>query len=464
MKLLHNNIWLSYYGDDFTGSTDVMETLAFNGIPTALFLKPPTNEEVSSFKLKKNVGGEILKAFGVAGISRSLNKQEMEKELLPVFKKISQIPTDFFHYKVCSTMDSAPDKGNIGRATELAERFFPSATVPIIIGAPFLNRFVIFGNLFARIGAETFRLDLHPVMANHPVTPMRESDIRRHLALQSDKKCQLFDLHDFELNEEEKIEKVKSLSRNPGDFLLFDTFNLHHLETTGALIFKIKQTKTQLLVGSSGINYALAKYLQKIGEIENVENTSKADKAEQIIVVAGSCSPITANQLNYAAKKGFEEIRIDVINLLNHPEKEMDAIIKKASQILSQNKSLTIFSAKGPGDNSIAMVNQWMAEHGDDNSGKIIGKAMGKIMKSLLEKHGKIRVVSAGGDTSGYVSRELGIYALETLCPIAPGAPLCVAHSKNPAFDGLEISLKGGQNGKENYFEAILNGGIIDSI
>ena len=69
-----------------------------------------------------------------------------------------------------------------------------------------------------------------------------------------------------------------------------------------------------------------------------------------------------------------------------------------------------------------------------------------------------------GGDTSGHVSRALGIHALETLMPIAPGAPLCYAHSKDSAFDGLEISLKGGQNGTKTYIQSILAGKNIDHI
>ena len=44
-----NKFLLSFYGDDFTGSTDVMETLALNGLPTALFLKTPTLDEVNAF-------------------------------------------------------------------------------------------------------------------------------------------------------------------------------------------------------------------------------------------------------------------------------------------------------------------------------------------------------------------------------------------------------------------------------
>jgi uncharacterized protein YgbK (DUF1537 family) len=63
-----------------------------------------------------------------------------------------------------------------------------------------------------------------------------------------------------------------------------------------------------------------------------------------------------------------------------------------------------------------------------------------------------------GGDTCGYSAKQLNIYALEMVIAIAPGAPLCRAHSELARFDGIEISLKGGQNGTPAYFVQILNG------
>ncbi|MEM9324396.1 MAG: four-carbon acid sugar kinase family protein, partial [Bacteroidota bacterium] len=164
--LVHNDLFLSYYGDDFTGSADVMESLTFNGIPAALFLEPPTIEEVERFRLKldfASVDGKI-KAFGVAGVARSMSPGQMDEELPPIFEQISKIPADFFQYKACSTFDSAPHIGNIGHAAEIASRYFKTGFIPLVIGAPFLNRFVVFGNLFARVGEDTFRLDRHPTM------------------------------------------------------------------------------------------------------------------------------------------------------------------------------------------------------------------------------------------------------------------------------------------------------------
>ncbi|MBL2103911.1 four-carbon acid sugar kinase family protein, partial [Klebsiella pneumoniae] len=66
------------------------------------------------------------------------------------------------HYKVCSTFDSAPRIGSIGSALEIGRAIYGGRTVPIIVGAPDLGRYQVFGNLFARAGGEIFRIDRHP--------------------------------------------------------------------------------------------------------------------------------------------------------------------------------------------------------------------------------------------------------------------------------------------------------------
>lgn len=48
---------------------------------------------------------------------------------------------------------------------------------------------------------------------------------------------------------------------------------------------------------------------------------------------------------------------------------------------------------------------------------------------------------------------------LEFLVPLGAATPLCRAGSHDPAFDGLEISLKGGQLGEIDYFERVVRGG-----
>src|SRR5712671_3605729 len=98
-----NKLLISFYGDDFTGSTDALEQLTSAGVRTALFIKPPTKKQLASFN--------NLQAVGVAGMTRSMTPDAMERELKPAFKKLKALGARHVHYKVCSTFDSSPTVG-----------------------------------------------------------------------------------------------------------------------------------------------------------------------------------------------------------------------------------------------------------------------------------------------------------------------------------------------------------------
>ncbi len=465
--ILDSKMLISFYGDDFTGSTDVMESLALNGVRTALFLKPPTQEDIDSFQLKNSIDGagkKEIQAFGVAGISRSLRVTEMEAELRPIFEAISNIPADFFHYKVCSTFDSSPEIGSIGYAADLAIEYFPAESIPLLIGAPFLNRFCLFGNLFARIDGITYRLDQHPTMSRHPVTPMTESDLRLHLGKQTRRPVELMDLFALEVPPAEQDRIYTSLAQN-GNLVLLDTYNIDHLMAVGRLIVEHKAPGTQLLVGASGTEYALAFHLHKTGKLTKPPAPPSPGEADTIVAMSGSCAPTTGLQIDWALQQGFADIRIDTVKLIDPDQQadEMERVKSAALQAIERGQSPMIYSAKGPDDLAIAQTKQHLKNLGLDTSAStVLAANQGKILKSILEKTGKKRTVVCGGDTSGHVARELGFVALETLMPVAPGAPLCAAHSDDSRFDGMEISLKGGQNGKQKYISSIKYGKNID--
>ena len=73
----------------------------------------------------------------------------MSANLPAIFRTLQQFGAPVTHYKVCSTFDSSPDTGSIGRAMEIGRDVFAPAFVPIVVGAPHLRRYVVFGNLFA---------------------------------------------------------------------------------------------------------------------------------------------------------------------------------------------------------------------------------------------------------------------------------------------------------------------------
>jgi uncharacterized protein YgbK (DUF1537 family) len=217
------------------------------------------------------------------------------------------------------------------------------------------------------------------------------------------------------------------------------------------------------MVGSSGIENALTLHWQATGVVDKPEPLKSPGRVGQLVVVSGSAAPPTAEQIDYALERGFVGIRLDSACLVDpvSADQERARAVQQALDVLSAGHSALLYSAHGPDDPAIAHTSQHMAALGLDPKavGSRLGTQQGLILRELLERTDLKRACVAGGDTCGYASKQLGIYALETVVPIAPGAPLCRASSNAPRFDGLQISLKGGQNGQADYFVKIREGG-----
>lgn len=449
---------LSFYGDDLTGSCDAMEALSLGGASTALFFEPPAPE-----LLRERFPG--LRAVGVAGVSRTMTPAQMDEALPSVFSRIAQLDAAIFHYKVCSTFDSSPEAGSIGRAIDIGQRVFNSRFTPLLVGAPALKRYCLFGNLFATVGDETFRLDRHPTMSRHPVTPMTESDLRLHLSRQTGKRIALLDILNLTGSRAEVDRNLARALESQPEIVLFDTLDDARLEEAGRLIWSQRGDATLFVAGSSGVEYALTAHWRSAGVIAEPEPYPQSwapGAAKQVIVVSGSCSPVTGGQIEWAVENGFAGIELNAARLANPDlcEAERADIKRKALDLLATGRSIVLFSALGPDDPKIEATMREMRERGFDpqSTRERLAEQQGIILRELLEATGLRRAVIAGGDTSSHAARQLGIYALELLAPIAPGSPLCRAASNDPRFDGLEIALKGGQGGKADYFERILIG------
>ncbi|MBN8249626.1 MAG: four-carbon acid sugar kinase family protein, partial [Verrucomicrobia bacterium] len=294
---------LAYYGDDFTGSADVLEALATAGLRAALFLQAP-----SAAQLARYPG---LRAFGIAGGSRTLSVATMNRELPAAFAALRDSGARIVHYKLCSTFDSSPGIGSIGRAIELGREVFGSQPTPLVVGLPLLGRYVAFGNLFARSGldSEPHRLDRHPTMSRHPVTPMDESDLRRVLARQTSLPVTLGDAIALEAALEHSGGPIPPAlaAAGSGDILLFDTLRDAHLTVIGHALEHLAERRGPPLfvAGSSAVEYALAAHWATAGHSppvfhpppDRAQTPSSGPVRGPVVVVSGSCSPVTGRQI-----------------------------------------------------------------------------------------------------------------------------------------------------------------------
>jgi len=421
-------ILLAFYGDDFTGSTDALEFICRAGAKAILFIEPPTKEQLRKYP--------ELDAYGVAGKTRSLAPGEMEKVLLPAFEQMKTTGARHIHYKVCSTFDSSPVIGSIGKAIDCGAIVFKNKTIPVLGGMPALGRFCVFGNLFAKMGTgaegKIYRLDRHPSMSKHPVTPADESDLRLHLGKQTTKQIGLIDI----IALKKPVEEIECND----EIVLIDALNEDHLQKTGGWLEKqCKENEIQFSVGSSGIELALGKYWNETKQLEPVAAWPGLSNADPLLVVSGSCSPVTAAQIAFARANGFEELVIDPVKISAADVIE-ERIIEQVIRSLQNRQSLIVHTGN---------------EQVENLSAEKLGTALGSIAKAAAEQAAVKRIVIAGGDTSSYAARAMEIEAVEMIAPLVPGAPLCRAISANKYIDGLEVNFKGGQVGSENYFELL---------
>jgi uncharacterized protein YgbK (DUF1537 family) len=449
---MSNDVLLSYYGDDFTGSTDVMEALSSGGLPTVLYTGIPDSDQAARFS--------SCRAVGIAGISRSQPPDWMDRNLPETFGWLKALNARYCHYKTCSTFDSSPTRGSIGRALEIGLQTFGQKRAAMIVGAPQLRRYTCFGQLFAAYRDKVYRIDRHPVMSVHPATPMREADLLMHLAQQTDLATACLD--------PERLGKLLAGTAGATGFpgsdgsevrcVLIDVYDAASQRAAGSILDLNHDYLGPFVIGSSGIEYALLESWRESGLARTLEKPVPLEKLERIAVVSGSCSPTTERQIDAALADGFAGIPVDYQALVSGQgvAAVCEAALAAAAAALEAGKSPLLHTARGPESLAAPAGRAVDAIYSEDAA----GRALGRILNTLIERYALQRVIVAGGDTSSHALSEMNVFALTLRHPIpeTPGSPVCNAYRHDGRV--LELALKGGQIGGDDYFIRLRDGAL----
>jgi uncharacterized protein YgbK (DUF1537 family) len=146
---------------------------------------------------------------------------------------------------------------------------------------------------------------------------------------------------------------------------------------------------------------------------------------------------VTAGQIDWALAHGFTGIKLG---------SDTGPALAAAVAALKAGRHVVVYTSRG--------------EAGTPIPASMLGTQLGAVAREAIAQTGLRRLVVAGGDTSSYAGRSLGIESLEMLAPLAPGAPLCRAFAPGSPADGLEVNFKGGQVGAPDYFGAVARGRI----
>jgi 3-oxoisoapionate kinase len=434
-----------WYGDDFTGASDTLATLAGAGLRAMLFFGVPSPQHL------RDAGP--LDALGIAGAARAMEPAAMAAELEPVGRFLATLGAPVLHYKCCSTFDSSPAIGSLGMALAVLKRHVRNAFVPVVGGQPSLGRYCAFGNLFATAGSDgaAHRIDRHPTMSRHPVTPMAEADLRRHLALQGLPRIALIDTRALGGADDAGLAAALELAlEDEPDAVLFDAMRPDDLARIGGIIWQHALRNPLVALGASSVAQALIAHWRMRGELPSADSAAAIARADgPVFVLAGSQSPVTARQVDAVRVEGrsgtggFECATIDVNAIVRQPA-ALEALATSCADVLNRGRCMLAHTAPA---------------HPGGPETQAVAAACGRLLARVLELAPRVRRAGvAGGDSSSFAVQALGAWALGYAGTLAPGVPVCRVHADAPRLDGLELMLKGGQMGPPDLFARLVHG------
>jgi len=406
-----------YYGDDMTGATDAMANFAEWGLATRLVLDV---DAVPAAAAEMDV-------VGVAGTARSLPSEAMAAELGPVLRTFTALDPPAVQYKICSTFDSTPAVGSIGRACELLRDVWGPGPIPVLAAQPGLGRWTFFGTHFASTAdGRVHRLDRHPTMATHPVHPATEADLARALAAQTDRLA-VASLHRPEL------ERYPELSRTHDGPIVLDAICEADLRRIGALLWSSAQEGRPLVtVGSGGLSSALASAITR----QDAAPGPRVGSAP-VLALSGSLAGETRAQIERAVGAGWE-----VVDLL---ATAADTAGKQAATALAEGRSVVISSIGDP-----------TRQAGTTERADGVGPLLTAAALAAIDRARPARVLVAGGDTSGTIMKGLGAVGLDYIARIGDTGAVCAL--RGGVIDGAQVVLKGGKIGGPEFFERVRQG------
>lgn len=392
-------------GDDFTGSADLANMIAQAGLPTRLYAGPlpasATDEAAAIVALKtRSVPAAEAVAASRAAVDWLL-RQGAERIL----------------FKYCSTFDSTPE-GNIGPVAEALADDLGADRVLFVPSFPATGRTVYQGHLFVED-----RLLSESPLAQHPLTPMTDPDLRRWLARQTAQKVGHLPLARLRAGEANA-----ALVDTDARFIIADAIDDDDIDRLGRLV-----RDARLVTGGSAIGAGLARALGAQG----MHGSGWTGVGGRAVLLAGSCSAATLGQI--AAYDGPQR-RLSVTEALSAD----DAFIQTLAAWVLQQDRPPLIAASSPA----ADVTAAQETYGRERVAVAIESTFARLA-AALRQHGVLRFVVAGGETSGAVATGLGITSFEVGPQIAPGVPALAAGP-------LRVALKSGNFGGRDFFRRAL--------
>jgi 3-dehydrotetronate 4-kinase len=408
-------VLIGVIADDFTGASDVANTLAKGGLTTSQYMGVPEGSAAAE-----------IEAGVVSLKSRTIPAKDAVAASLDALRWLEAQGCRQFVFKYCSTFDSTPD-GNIGPVAEALADALGVKGVVACPAFPAMGRTVYQGHLF--VGD---RLLSESGMQGHPLTPMTDADIRRWLRLQTSSDVG----HVPAAVVAEGAEAIRAaLSRCGETLAIVDAVADEDLVSIGRAC-----ADAPLVTGGSGIALGLPANFIAEGSANGGGKRFQGVAGPEAIL-AGSCSGMTRSQVG-AHMRRHPAMAVAVEDVMDGRTSAGDLV---AFVEANHGEAPLVYSSAAPEDVAAAQ-----ARHGRETVSDRLEGLFAETAKRLVDG-GVSRVVVAGGETSGAVAQALDLGGLMIGPEISPGVPVLVSDKR-----GVALALKSGNFGGEDFFEEAL--------
>jgi uncharacterized protein YgbK (DUF1537 family) len=410
---------LGCVADDFTGATDLANTLVKNGMRTVQLLGVPDAATPVP----------AADAVVVALKSRTIPVTDAVAQSMAALDWLRVAGAGQFFFKYCSTFDST-EKGNIGPVAEaLMERLGSRFTIACP-AFPENGRTIYKGHLFV---GDLLLSDSS--MRHHPLTPMTDANLVRFLGRQTQGRVGLVPFDTVATGAKAIEGAFGQLQEDGFSIAVVDAVTDRDLAAIGEACAGLA-----LVTGGSGVALGLPANFRRQGRLADGGGADALPAvAGAEAVISGSCSPATLAQVARFADHA-PLFAIDPLALAEGRDLVGEALDWARGRL---GKGPLLVSASAPA----AKVAEVQKRLGVMEAGELVEKAMAAVAKGLVDA-GVRRLVVAGGETAGAVVGALGIRGLRIGREIAPGVPCTVSLGEPP----MALALKSGNFGDADFF------------
>ncbi len=416
---------LGCIADDFTGATDLAALLARSGVRVKLHINVP---DIDPGATDSDAAIEII-----ALKCRTIDPNLAVEQCLNAFDWLKARGAKHFYWKYCSTFDSTAE-GNIGPVADALLTRLNAEQTLYCPAFPENGRSIFMGNLF--VGQ--IPLSESP-MRDHPLTPMRDSNLMRLLEPQVKGNVGLVDRLTVARGSDAIKNQLQQLLSDGVSHTIVDAVADDDLYAIAEASYQLP-----LLTGGSALAMPLPALYAKAGWLSITDTSPHKESVDApAIVLSGSCSDMTRQQVAHylTSNPGF---RLDPIKLAG------GGLDEAKNWLLEQTLDTAPMLYATAEPEAVADAQEKL---GTQQAGELVENALAQLAVTARNQ-GRRRFVVAGGESSGAVTQSLAVSQLDIGAEISPGVPWTYCSSDDSR---IALSLKSGNFGAVTFFDDALS-------